>query len=973
MKFPIKRSDLYVELQGMGYKESTRIDSPNQVLLTENRGITRNTITVKGAGITAMTGLTNQNRSITVKSPTELITYQTTYAKRSAISLDVGLTDDVKLNQYIQASGIDPTLFIDVRQYTIEVDTDGNLKIRFTDIFETGLIMLPLVDGNIYQLDQLDKLGAATDPVMRFATNRSFTKAQVLANRKVVPNGKGTYFIPLVLKVRAVGEFPNFTVEAVAPDASMASMLAIGPQEIINSPLTVGWMGVNAITDAQFIPSAASPLNVALAIREFKVSEMSLSYASVEIINALKALSSNTHIAGYDQYTSTITGPAADQRTLALVYKEDYDKTNTHVLQVYTLPASEIASLNETASTGDPVVLRMGSTAYKASEVIGRLVENQGKFYIGFETPITEVPNASSFIFNVGGIDNANTDWTPINWTTTVNQTLPKDLVIPVTALPNKSVKSLSEVEGGFKLGVKHMIIEFTVPPKQKFSYGFSSLVGVTVVDQSAPNTFDVVTPKRSVAVQDTTLAEGREIFNKTNNAAKLRLYIQVPMEAVSQIVGTNYLVESVRTVGAVFDPAKATMTGNGDYIFLGIQGTTDTVDLQGYSHRYARTIKANQAVRYKYLSTMAQSISFGLATPLDHTDVTQYESAVVSAKQTRLLITSNGNVVRINDQGFTNVDRIDIREGVYIEAAVDAEGTGLIVTQMQYPNDDLSKRPTITARNALPNVLSGIGTAISVHVSGIHMASGVAVHVTDIYDVVTVVDPISCADNDPSFVTQLDSLTGTVEVNDAEAIALSAFVDSGWGTYVESTLTLSSADLEADTRLRIRNLGGFITETQLAQENKAFVIYDRLGNIIDTADPKNITVEASQRGIRYSGLDVCLQKQACPILDMTNAKSITEHIEIDGKWQVFNDCVNDGVPLTVEELKAKVETDHPEARVHILNPIDPTDALPTTEPIDLSGRWYIEVQGAIFSSEDYSVEELKVALLPFGIDVQIL
>lgn len=973
MKFPIKRSDLYVELQGMGYKESTRIDSANQVLLSENRGTARNTITVKGNGIKAMTGLTNQNRSITVKSPTELVTYQTTYTKQSAISLDVGLTDDVKLNQFIQASGISPSLFIDVRQYTIEVDTDGNLRIRFTDIFEPGLIMLPLIDGNIYQLDQLDKLGAATDPVMRFATNRSFTKAQVLANRKLVPGGKGTYFIPLVMRVQAIGDFPNFTVEAVAPDSSMASMLAIGPQELINSPLTVGWMGVNALTDAQFLPSAPSPLNVALTIREFKVSEMSLSYANATIIDALKALSTNRKIAGYDQYTSTITGPSADQRTLALAFKEDYDKTNTHALQVYELPASEIASLNDTASNGDLVVLRIGAVALKASEVIGRLVENQGKFYFGYEVSITEVPQAPTFNFNVGGLDNTATDWTPITWTTTTNQTLPKDLVIPVTAVPNKVINRLSDIAGGFKLGVKHMIVEFTVPPKQRFSYGFSSLIGVTVEDQSAPNTFDVVTPQRAVAIQDATLAEGREIFNKTNNPAVLRLYIQVPMETVSQTLGSNFLVESVRTVGAVFDPAKATITGNGNYIFLGINGTTDTVDLQGYSHRFARTIKADQAVRFKYLSTMAQSISFGLGTPLDHTDVSQYESAVISAKQTRLLIASNGNVVQINDQGFTNIDRIDIREGVYIEAAIDSSGTGLIITQMQYPNDDLSKRPVITARNALPNVLVSISGPISVHVSGINVAQGVAVHLTDIYDVVTVVDPISCADNSPSFSTQLDSLSGTVSVNDAEAIALSAFVDTGWGEYVDTTLTLNSINLNADTRLRIRSLGGFITETQLTQENKAFVLYDRLGNIIDITDSKNFTVEASKRGIRYNGLDVCLQKQVCPVFDMTNAKSITNHIDIDGKWQVYNDCINDGEPLTVEELKVKVETDHPEARVHILNPIDPTGALPTTEPIDLSGRWYIEVEGEIFSSDDYSVEELKVALVPFGIDVEIL
>lgn len=975
MKFPINRSALFGELKGLGYVESTRIDTPNQVLLTENRGIERNTITLKGSGITPMSGLTNQNPSITVKSPTELITYNTTYAKTSAISLDVGLVDDTKLTKFIQASGINPNLFIDVGMYTIDVDTSGNLNIKFTDIFETGLIMLPLIDGNVYQLDQLDILGAATDPVMRFATGRQFAKSLVLSNRKLVPGKTNTYFIPLILKVRAVGEFPNFTVEAVEPDASLATYLAIGPNDIKSSPLTVGWMGVNAITSPQFLPSAASPLAVELAMRKFKVSEMNLTYGSVALVNKLKDVSANgANIIGYANYTNTIIGGSGDVRTMDITYNEDYDKTKTHVLHIYTLPTSEIAALNDTASNGDPIVLTYNSIPMRASEVIARLVEDSGRFYIGFETPVNEIPVSVGFTFNVGGIDNPNTEWTAINWTTGITQTIPKELVIPVVKVSNKVMKPLAEIEGGFKLGIKHMRIEFTVPPRQKFSYGFSDTSLLTIVDESLPNTFDVVAAQTTVAIRDQTLSAGKQIFNKTNAPATLRLYVQVPMDSVNQSVGSNYLVESNITLGAVFDPVRSTMTGNGDYIFLSLQGLKETVDVQGYSHRYQKTIKAKQAVRYKYLSTLAQSISFGIASPLDHTDVTQYQSAVVSAKQTRVLLTSDGNIVRIDEQGFTNIDRIDIREGVFIEAAIDATGKGLVITQLQYPNDDVTKKPFILNISELPNVLTDIGTAISVHVSGIHMAKDVAIHLTDIYDVNVVVPPVQCANNAPEFETNTDGLVGaTVSVNDATETPLEPWLELGWGSLVTNVLNISNMDFETASRLRIRKLKGFLTELQIQQANKAYVLYDRFGNIVDPLDAKNITVVNGTRGVAYEGLDVCLANKVCPVFDMTNARSITEHIDIDGKWQVFNDCIEDGEPLTVAELKAKVEADYPDAHVYVLNPIETANAKPKTEAIELSGRWYVEVAGQIFSSEDYTPAELKVALLPFGIDVEIL
>lgn len=770
MKFPISRTDLYKELADLGYKESTRIDSPNQVLLTENKGIARNTITIKGSGITAMTGLTNQNPSIVVKNSTELVTYNTTYAKTSSLMLDAGLIDDTKLDQYITASGIDKALFIDTSLYSIEVTTEGNIKVNFTDIFDEGLILLPLVDGKAYQLDQLDKLGVATDPVLKFATGISFTKANVLANRKLVPGKTNTYFIPLVLKVTAVGEFPNFTVNAVEPTQSLANYLAIGPNELLNSALTVGWMGINAITDTQFRPSLASPLNVALSIRQFKVPTMPLTYASVAIIDALKAkLTVPTDVISYTDYTSTITGTSAESRTINIIYNEDYDKTKKQVLQVYTLPITDASGLSETVTAGDFNVLNVNNVLYKASEVIDRIIEDSGKFYIGFPLAITDMPSTTNFSLNVGGLNNPNTDWVETNWVTTVTQVIPQELVIPVTKLANKFVKQLSDVDGGFKSGIKHMRVEFDVPANQEFAYGYSDKTNLTIVDESTEGLFEVIKPTSTVAIMDQTLTDGLIIKNTTGATATLRLYIQVPMTSVNQSIGSNFLVESQTTVGAVFDLVNSRIKANGDYIFLKSQTANTTIDTLGYSHRYQRLISKNQAVQFKYNSSMAQSISFGDVSPLDHTDVTIYQSSVVSANQTKVLMTSDGYIYKVDETGFNQVDRVDIREGVYIEAAIDKTGTGLIITQYQYENDDVTTKPTILSVTPIPEVLGTVEGGYSVHVSALGLAKDAQLFLTDIYDVSVEID-CTGAISYAGVLTFNDEVNGTLENSEESA-----------------------------------------------------------------------------------------------------------------------------------------------------------------------------------------------------------
>lgn len=737
MKFPIKRSDLYDELAGLGYNESIRIDSPNQVLLSENKGIARNTITLKGSGISIMPGLTNQNPSIVTKSPTELVTYNITYPKTSALALDAGLIDDAKLDAYITASGIDASLFIDRSLYIIEVNVAGEISIKFNDIFDDGLIMLPLVDGSAYQLDQLDKLGAVTDPVIKFATGKTFTKASVLANRKLVPGKTNTYFIPLLLKVTSTGVFPNFTVSAVEPGNTLPNYLAIGPTEINSSNVTVGWMGVNAITDTQFRPSAVSPLKVNLAIRQFKVSTLALSYASVAIIDALKAtLSVPTRVIGYNNYVLSIVNTTEESRSVNIAYNEDYDKTKTHVLQVYTITMDTIVALNTSSASNDLNVLNVNGVLYKASQVLARIIEQGGKFYIGFELPISETPSTTNFIFNAGGLDNPNTDWTVTSWATATTQVIPKDLVVPVTQLANKFVKALADIDGGFKSNVKHMRVEFDVPANQDFAYGFTDTSQLTIVDESAPDTFAVVKPTSTVTIRDQTLAIGTVIRNTTNAVAKLRLYIQVPMASVNQSIGSNYLDESAVTLGAVFNPVTSKIKANGNYMFLGLQGTNDTVDVTGYSHRYQRLITADQAIKFKYNSVMAQSVSFGTVTPLDHTDVTQFQSSVVSATQTKVLITSDGYVYKVDETGFNQVDRIDIREGVYIEAAIDDLGTGLVITQFQYAGDNLTIEPTTLRVDELPGILGTVNASYTVHVSAVNLAKDTEVYLTDIYDI---------------------------------------------------------------------------------------------------------------------------------------------------------------------------------------------------------------------------------------------
>lgn len=907
MNFPNKRSDLYAELVALGYTESTRIDSPNQVLLAENKGIVRNTITLKGSGITAMTGLTNQNPSIVVKSPTELTTYNLTYPKTSSLALDAGLVDDVKLNQYIVASGIDASLFISPSLYSIEVTVAGDIKIHFTDIFDEGLILLPLVDGKAYQLDQLDKLGAATDPVLKFATGKSFTKANVLANRKVVPGKPNTYFIPLVLKVKAVGEFPNFTVGAVEPDQSLVNYLAIGPNEIASSPLTVGWMGVNAITDTQFRPSVASPLKVELGIRQFKVSELALTYASTAIITALKAISSNSNaIVDYAQYTNTILSPNAENRTMDIVYAEDYDVNKTKVLQVYQMLTPEVSALNDTLANNDPVVLTLNNVNYKASELLNKIVEVGGKFYIGFENTISEIPTGSTFSFNVGGLDNPNTEWTEVNWTTTVTQTLPKALVIPVTVIPNKAVQTLSTMDGGYKLGIKHMRLEFNVPANQKFAYGFSDVSTLTIVDESDPAEFEVVKATSTVAIRNQVLPAGKIVRNKTNAVAKLKLYVQVPMDAVNQSVGSNYLDEMASTLGATVNLVTSELKGNGNYSFFGLQGTNDTVDTLGYSHRYQKLITANQAIKFKYNSLLAPSISFGTAVPLNHTDVTLYNSSVISEKQSKVLITSDGYVFKVSEAGFNQVDRIDIREGVYIEAAVDEVGTGLVITQLQYANDDLTKTPFILNISKLPEILSDITGGISVHVSGIGLANNATIYLTDIYDVVKVVPIIECAGSTNAFETNIASSTGaTVQVNDGTVQSWADWKEENGIQIINDVLSIESKDYRESTRIRIRDILGFITRDQLEQANSAYVIYDKFGNVIDTELESNFSTVEGKSGIVYGGMDICLSTKPYPEILCDGALDRTEEITITGEVNAMVNGVSlsDG-PVDVNELK---------------------------------------------------------------------
>lgn len=907
MKFPNKRSELYDELVALGYTESTRIDLPNQVLLAENKGIVRNTITLKGSGITAMAGLTNQNPSIVVKSPTEISTYNLTYPKTSSLALDAGLIDDTKLSQYIAATGIVSNLFISPSLYSAEVTVDGDIKIHFTDIFDEGLILLPLVDGKACQLDQLDKLGAATDPVIRFATGKSFTKARVLANRKLVPSKTNTYFIPLIIKVVATGTFPNFTVSAVEPDATLANYLAIGPNEIASSALTVGWMGVNAITDSQFRPSVASPLKVDLDIRQFKVSEMPLTYASTAIVNAIKALSTEpNNIIDYIQYANTIVNAAAEARSINITYNEDYDKTKTKVLQVYTLSTAQLTALDNTANNGNFVVLELNDVEYTASEVLSKVIENNGKFYIGFETPITEIPGTLSFSFNIGGIGNPNTEWTVTNWTTTTTQTLPTELVVPVTLLPNKTVNALSAVDGGFRLGVKHMRVEFNVPANQKFAYGFSDTSLLTIVDESDTGVFEVVKPATTVAIKDQVLPVGKIIKNTTNASARLKLYIQVPMDSVNQSVGTNYLDEMASALGATVDLATSKLTGTGAYSFFNLHGVNETIDTLGYSYRYQRLIAANQAIKFKYNSILAPSFSFGSAVPLNHTDVTLYNSSVISDKQSKVLITSDGYVFKISEAGFDQVDRIDIREGVYIEAAIDAAGTGLIVTQMQYVNDDLTKTPHILNITELPDVLVGIVGGISVHVSGINLAKDATVYLTDIYDVVKVIPEVSCAGSTVEFLTNVvDSSKATIQVNDAAEMDFADWKEESGSQVIDGVLTFESASYRETTKLRVRKISAQLTEAQIAQLNTAYVIYDKFGNVLDTELESNFSTIEGIRGIAYAGLDVCLSAKPYPEIMCDGAEDTTEVITIVGNISAMVNGVSlsDG-PVDVNELK---------------------------------------------------------------------
>ena len=830
-----------------------------------------------------MTGLTNQNPANTVVSATEIVTYNASYTKQSSLALDAGLIDDTKLQAFINASGVDPNLFVPVDLYKIEVATNGDINIKFDDIFEEGLILLPLVDGKAYQLDQLHRFGNDADAVLKFATGLSFTKSNVLANRKLVPGSAVTHFIPLIFKVSATGTYPDFTVQAVSLGNTLPTNLAIGPDEIAGSNLTVGWMGVNAITDTQFLPSAASPLKVNLAIRQFLSSNISLTYASTAIVEAFRAIfTDGDDIIDYDDYSNVLTDVDSNDRQMNITFTDEYDVTKTKVLQVYTVPTAAVVELSANAAGADFISLKMNGLSFKASELVDSIVETNGKFYLGIEMPIAASSIDYVFEFSAGGLYNEDTEWTVATWTTKVVQTLPQELVVPVTQLDNMQVIPLANIEGGFKSSVKHMRVEFTVPADNSFAYAFSATNGLTIVDESEAGIFTVEQNVYSVNIGETTLPEGKLLRNTTDAPATLKLYIQVPMAAVTQSIGANYITETLTTAGSTFDGANSEIIVSGERMFLNVNGTNTTQDVTGYSHSYQTPITANKAIKYKFNSLYAQGVFFG--NPIvGHMSASLFNGVVTYPESSGLVIDSSGYVFKLDSNGFTELTRIDVRENVYIEYATDAAGTGIVVTQMTYPLDDLNAKPYITNITELPNALEHITGDITLHTSGINIPADTSVYLTDIYDVVKVIPTIECANSTTSFELDVDFMDdGTVQVNDGEVVDIVDWITTN-ATLTNTTLGLSALFYEDSTRIRLRNLDAFMPEAQLNQENSAYVLYDRFGNVLDVLDNNVYTEANGVRGIRFAGIDVCMSKKPYPEIECDGALYTTDEITITG------------------------------------------------------------------------------------------
>ncbi len=408
-------SPLRSELTTAGYTEATDTipSSGDSILLLENFANSNIVVQVHGAGISLAAGLVNQNPAVTQVDATTFISYNKTYVKPSGLrwleELDVSARAEL-----LAVTGVTNT--IDPSLYTLNFVDDGSVVgVQFQDVFQDGSIMIPFQDLD-YQLDQLPNTLAEQDPVLKIGT-RTFTRAQVLANRFLIPGTTDRYFLPIFICCTCLGSMPNLTASVIEPTTNLSGKLALGAADL-SSTAKVGWAGINTV-GSQYKPSDSVSYTIGVSMKTFTLSQLDLVPITASLFDAISATYTEINLINPDEYVETIDGLSSTSRSVNISYAASRDVTSSHFLQVFSVTNEIYGMLSLLANQDDQNVLKYVSDV-SASEMLSHTVEVDGQYYYGHPYAIADGASTDNVTFDADS-DKYDT-WSPISWTSIITQ-----------------------------------------------------------------------------------------------------------------------------------------------------------------------------------------------------------------------------------------------------------------------------------------------------------------------------------------------------------------------------------------------------------------------------------------------------------------------------------------------------------------------------------------------------------------------